>query len=273
MYANGQVINMTAEKSAEIVLYERIGQVGRLTVNRPEALNAINSAVLCALDKLVDRLAADLPRCLVVTGSGEKAFAAGADIREMNELTPAEAEAFAMNAHKVFRKLELLPIPLIAAVNGYALGGGCELALCCDLRIASERVVFSLPETGLGIMPGFGASQRLPRVIGVGRAKKMIFTGCRVGAEEALSIGLVSAVYPAGELMNRAMELAEMIAAKAPIGIRMAKSAIDEGLELNLSQGLSLEAKQFSKCFGTEDQRNGLSSYLKKSSPEPYEGR
>ena len=258
------------EQNNQVVLYEREGEIGILTINRPKALNAINSEVIAEIGAWADKIAADLPRCLILTGSGEKSFVAGADIAEMYMLSQEEAGAFARRAHEAFCKLENLPIPVIAAVNGYALGGGCELALLADIRIASEKAVFALPETGLGIMPGFGATQRLPRLIGTGLASEMVFTGRRMKADEAVSAGLVNAVVLAEELLDRAKEMAGKIAANAPIGIRAAKASMRTGMEQKLTDALETEAQQFASCFETQDQRNGMGAFLEKRKPDPY---
>ena len=253
-----------------VVTYEREGEIGILTINRPKALNAINSDVISEIGGWADKIAADLPRCVILTGSGEKSFVAGADIAEMHMLSKEEAADFARRAHAAFLKIENLPVPVIAAVNGFALGGGCELALLADIRLASEKAVFALPETGLGIMPGFGATQRLPRLIGTGRAAELVFTGRRMKAAEALSAGLVNAVYAPEELMEKAKEMAQTIAEKAPIGIRASKAAMLTGIGQQLTDALETEAVQFASCFETQDQRNGMGAFLEKRTPDPY---
>ncbi len=211
------------------VTYEPQGAVAYLIINRPEALNALNSQVLAAIDL-------DAVRCLIVRGAGEKSFVAGADIAQMKGLTKAEGESFGKQGNDVMRKLETLPIPTIAAVGGYALGGGCELAMSCDFRICSDTAVFGQPETGLGITPGFGGTQRLARLVGPGMAKQMVYTARNIKADEALRIGLVNAVYPLAELYAAAEKLASQIAANAPIAVRAAKKAINEGLDLPTSR-------------------------------------
>ena len=209
-----------------MLLYEKAGNIGILTINRPEALNALNSALLDCLYEKVTEIAHDTElRCLIVTGAG-KAFVAGADIFEMKDLSRPEAFAFGMHGHKAFCALENLAVPVIAAVNGYALGGGCELSMSCDFRICSDTAVFGQPETGLGITPGFGGTQRLARLVGPGMAKQMVYTARNIKAEEALRIGLVNAVYPLAELYTAAEKLASQIAANAPIAVRAAKKAI-----------------------------------------------
>ena len=224
---------------------EKNGHVAVASIDRPKALNALNSAVLDELDALPDAVQADAEiRVLILTGSGEKAFA-GADIGEMSSLTKAQGEAFGKKGNDVFLKLETLPIPTIAAVNGYALGGGCELSMACDIRICSDTAVFGQPETGLGITPGFGGTQRLARLIGPGMAKQLIYSAKNIKADEALRIGLVNAVYPAEELPAAALKLAETIAANAPIAVRACKKAIDEGLELPMDEAIALEETLF----------------------------
>ena len=213
------------------VLLEKKGHIAVATINRPKALNALNSQVLEDIDQLVEQVKADDEiRALVITGSGEKAFVAGADIGEMSTLTKAEGEAFGKKGNDVFRKLETLPIPTIAAVNGFALGGGCELSMSCDIRLCAETAVFGQPEAGLGITPGFGGTQRLARLVGPGMAKQLIYTAKNIKADEAMRIGLVNAVYPLEELMPAAEKLAATIAKNAPIAVRACKKAINDGL-------------------------------------------
>ena len=253
---------------------EKNGHVAVASIDRPKALNALNSAVLDELDALLDAVRADETiRVLILTGSGDKAFVAGADIGEMSSLTKAQGEAFGKKGNDVFLKLETLPIPTIAAVNGYALGGGCELSMACDIRICSDTAVFGQPETGLGITPGFGGTQRLARLVGAGMAKQMIYTAKNIKADEALRIGLVNAVYQKDELMGAAMKLAETIAANAPIAVRACKKAIDEGLALQMDEAVALEEGLFGSCFETEDQKEGMGAFLEKRRHEPYKNR
>ena len=256
------------------ILLEKKDHVAIATVNRPKALNALNSEVLNDLNTLLDEIAADPEiRVLVLTGSGEKAFVAGADIGEMSTLTKAEGEAFGKKGNDVFRKLETLPIPAIAAVNGYALGGGCELAMACDIRLCSDTAVFGQPETGLGITPGFGGTQRLARLVGPGMAKQLIYSARNIKADEALRIGLCNAVYPAEELMPVAEKLAETIAKNAPIAVRACKKAINEGLEMPMDEAVALEEKLFGSCFETADQKEGMQAFLEKRRHDPYQNR
>ena len=215
----------------EFITYEVEGQVGIITINRPKALNALNSAVLDELDATIDGVDLDAVRCLILTGAGEKSFVAGADIAEMSTLTKEEGEAFGKKGNDIFRKIETLPIPVIAAVNGFALGGGCEISMSCDIRICSDNAVFGQPEVGLGITPGFGGTQRLARLVGPGMAKQMIYTARNIKADEAYRIGLVNAVYPQEELMPAAKKMAAGIANNAPIAVRHCKQSINEGLE------------------------------------------
>ncbi|MFR9308235.1 MAG: enoyl-CoA hydratase-related protein, partial [Lachnospiraceae bacterium] len=201
---------------------------------------------------------------LIVTGAGEKSFVAGADIAEMSGLSAAEGEAFGKKGNDVFRMIETLPVPVIAAVNGFALGGGCELSMCCDFRICSENAMFGQPEVGLGITPGFGGTQRLARLVGPGMAKQLIYTAKNIRAEEALRIGLVNAVYPLEQLIPEAEKLAARIASNAPIAVRACKKAVNEGLEADMDAAIVLEEKLFGSCFGTHDQKEGMSAFLEK---------
>lgn len=249
----------------EFVLYEVNGAVGKITINREKALNALNSQVLDELNATLDAVNLDEVRCLILTGAGAKSFVAGADIGEMSTLTKAEGEAFGKKGNDVFRKLEVFPIPVIAAVNGFALGGGCELAMSCDIRICSDNAVFGQPEVGLGITPGFGGTQRLARLVGAGMAKQMIYTARNIKADEAYRIGLVNAVYPAEELMAQAEKMASGIAKNAPIAVRNCKKAINEGLDVDMDQAIVIEEKLFGDCFETEDQKYGMAFFLDKN--------
>lgn len=247
------------------VLLEKKEHVAIATINRPKALNALNSEVLADLNELVDTVNADSDiYALVLTGSGEKAFVAGADIGEMSTLTKAEGEAFGKKGNDVFRKIETMPIPTIAAVNGFALGGGCELSMACDIRLCADTAVFGQPETGLGITPGFGGTQRLARLIGPGMAKQLIYSARNIKADEALRVGLVNAVYPAEELMAAAEKLAATIAKNAPIAVRACKKAINDGLQVDMDQALVVEEKLFGSCFETYDQQEGMANFLRK---------
>ena len=254
----------------EFITYEVEGQIGIITINRPKALNALNSAVLDELDKTLDAVDQEAIRCLILTGAGEKSFVAGADIGEMSTLTKAEGEAFGKKGNDVFRKLETFPIPVIAAVNGFALGGGCEISMSCDIRICSENAVFGQPEVGLGITPGFGGTQRLARIVGTGKAKAMIYGARNIKAEEAYRIGLVNNVYPAEELMPAAKKLASTIARNAPIAVRNCKRAINEGIQVDMDQAIVIEEKLFGSCFETCDQKEGMNAFLEKRKVDAF---
>ena len=254
----------------EFITYEVEGQIGIITINRPKALNALNSAVLDELDKTLDAVDQEAIRCLILTGAGEKSFVAGADIGEMSTLTKAEGEAFGKKGNDVVRKLETFPIPVIAAVNGFALGGGCEISMSCDIRICSENAVFGQPEVGLGITPGFGGTQRLARIVGTGKAKEMIYGARNIKAEEAYRIGLVNNVYPAEELMPAAKKLASTIARNAPIAVRNCKRAINEGIQVDMDQAIVIEEKLFGSCFETCDQKEGMNAFLEKRKVDAF---
>lgn len=257
----------------EFVLYEQKGAVGIITISREKALNALNSTVLKELDVTLDGVNLDEVRCLILTGAGEKSFVAGADIGEMSSLTKAEGEAFGKIGNDVFRKLETFPIPVIAAINGFALGGGCEIAMSCDIRICADNAVFGQPEVGLGITPGFGGTQRLPRIIGVGMAKQMIYAGRNIKADEALRIGLVNSVYTMEELMPNAEKLAQTIAKNAPIAVRNCKEAINKGLDVDMDQAIVIEEKLFGDCFESYDQKEGMTAFLEKRKVEAFLNR
>ena len=261
----------------EYILYEVNGAVGTITINREKALNALNSQVLDELNATLDAVDLNTVRCLILTGAGEKSFVAGADIGEMSTLTKAEGEAFGKKGNDVFRKLETFPIPVIAAVNGFALGGGCEISMSCDIRICSDNAVFGQPEVGLGITPGFGGTQRLARLVSPGMAKQMIYTARNIKAAEAYRIGLVNQVVSAevneaGEvtvsakdaLMAAASKMAAGIAQQAPIAVRNCKKAINEGLQVDMDQAIVIEEKLFGDCFETEDQKAGMGNFLEK---------
>ena len=248
----------------EFVTYEVEGAVGIITINRPKALNALNSAVLDELNQTLDAVDQNEIRCLILTGAGEKSFVAGADIGEMSTLTKAEGEAFGKKGNDVFRKLETFPVPVIAAVNGFALGGGCEISMSCDIRICSENAVFGQPEAGLGITPGFGGTQRLARLVGKGRAKELIFTCDMIDANEAYRIGLANKVVPQAELLDTCKAMAEKIMSKGSYAISLAKEAINTGTETDLSSGLTLEADLFGLAFSTDDKKEGMTAFLEK---------
>ncbi len=236
-----------------------------LTVNRPKALNALNAATLEELQRAVAAVAADpAARVLLVTGSGERAFVAGADIAEMCGFSAAQAQAFSERGMRVMSALEALPVPVIALVNGYALGGGCELALACDWIIAAEGAVFGQPEVNLGIPPGFGGTQRLARIVGRARALELVTTARQLPAAEARAIGLVNEVVAASALRERGVEVARTIACKGPQAVRLAKQAVHRGLDQNLAGGCAFETAAFALAFATSDQREGMHAFLEK---------
>lgn len=260
----------------DYILYEQKGQTGIITINREKALNALNSQVLDELNTTLDAVNLDEVRCLILTGAGTKSFVAGADIGEMSTLTKVEGEAFGKKGNDVFRKIETFPIPVIAAVNGFALGGGCEISMSCDIRICSDNAVFGQPEAGLGITPGFGGTQRLARLVGAGMAKQMIYTARNIKADEAYRIGLVNAVYTQEELLPAAEKMAAGIAKNAPIAVRNCKKAINEGLDLDMDAAVALEEKLFGDCFESEDQKYGMAFFLDKNKEkvkEPFKNR
>ncbi len=261
----------------EFVRYEQKDKIAIITIDREKALNALNSQVLDELNEAFDSVDLGAVRCLILTGAGEKSFVAGADIGEMSTLTKAEGEAFGKKGNDLFRKIETFPIPVIAAVNGFALGGGCEISMSCDIRICSDNAMFGQPEVGLGITPGFGGTQRLARLVSPGMAKQMIYTARNIKADEALRIGLVNAVYSAETddagnvtvsardvLLAAAEKMAAGIAAQAPIAVRNCKKAINDGLEASMDDVIVIEEKLFGDCFETEDQRAGMGNFLKK---------
>lgn len=257
----------------EFVKVEQNNFVTVVTIDRPKALNALNPTVLAELEQAFKGIRLDETRCIILTGAGEKSFVAGADIDSMSKMSQAEGEAFGKLGSDVFRLIETCPVPVIAAVNGFALGGGTELALSCDFRLASENAMFGQPEVGLGITPGFGGTQRLARTINVGYAKEMIYSGKNIKADEALRIGLVNHVYPAADLMTEALKLAGKIASNAPIAVRNSKVAINDGLETTLVEGLKIEHKQFGGCFESEDQREGMAAFLEKRKVEGFKNK
>ena len=254
----------------EYIVYEQKGAYAVITISREKALNALNSQVLDELDKTLDGVNLEEVRCLILTGAGSKSFVAGADIGEMSTLTKAEGEAFGKKGNDVFRKLETFPVPVIAAVNGFALGGGCEISMSCDIRICSDNAVFGQPEVGLGITPGFGGTQRLARLVGPGMAKQMIYTARNIKADEALRIGLVNAVYVQEELMGAAEKMAAGIAKNAPIAVRNCKKAINDGLDADMDDALVIEEKLFGDCFESYDQTEGMAAFLEKRKVEKF---
>ncbi|MDA8124923.1 MAG: enoyl-CoA hydratase-related protein [Deltaproteobacteria bacterium] len=257
------------EKSfSETVRYRPEYPLAWVELNRPQALNALNKEVFVTLGRIMDEIAADdQVKAVILTGSGEKAFAAGADVEEMKSLSALEAGQFALVAHEAQEKLSNLPKATIAALNGFTLGGGCELALCCDIRIASEKARLGQPEINLGIIPGGGGTQRLARLVGIAKAKELIFTGRIMAAPEALALGLVNMVVKPEELREAAKKLALEIAGKSAPALALAKRSIAEGAELPLSGALHYEIECFAQCFATEDHREGITAFLEKRAP------
>ena len=240
-----------------------------ITIDRQKALNALNPEVLEELKAAFEAVDQNVIRCIVLTGAGDKSFVAGADIASMSTMTKAEGEAFGKLGNDIFLMIEKFPIPVIAAVNGFALGGGNELAMSCDIRICSENALFGQPEVGLGITPGFGGTQRLARLIGPGMAKQITYAALNIDAAEALRVGLVNAVYPQEDLMPNALKLAAKIAKNAPIAVRACKKAINEGLQVSIDEGIEIEEKLFGSCFETHDQVEGMACFLSREKPKP----
>ena len=253
----------------EHLLLQEEGGIALLSINNPKSLNALNSAPLQELNDCLKSLQVrkDI-RVVIVTGAGPKAFVAGADISEMVNATPAEGRAMALLADEAFSRMEKMPQVTIAAVNGYALGGGCELAMACDIRIAAESAVFGQPECGLGILPGFGGTQRLARLVGKGRAKELIFTCDRIDAQEAWRIGLVNKVVPQAELLDACRAMAQRILKNGGYAVTLAKQAINAGLDTDLANGLKMEADAFALSFSTHDKKEGMTAFLEKRPAE-----
>jgi len=258
---------------SDVVLVERTGTIATVTVNRPDKLNALNKHVVAELHRVFSALAAeDEPvRAVLLTGSG-KAFVAGADIAEMATMTPVQAKRFAESGQELCALIEGLPFPVIAAVNGFALGGGCELALACDFIYAAEGAKLGQPEVNLGVIPGFGGTQRLLRRVGIAKARELIFTGDMVTAEQALGFGLVNAVFPLAELVSKTRDAALRIASRGPLAVASAKRVMRHGEGLDLSSACELEAQAFAGLFGSEDQTGGMKAFLEKTKPT-FRGR
>ena len=244
--------------------YEKQENIGILTINRPEALNALNSTVIGDLEQAITEVEKDAELgALIITGEG-RSFVAGADIGEQCPMDLEAGRKWARRGSSVFRRIEKLEIPTIAAVNGFALGGGCELALTCDIILASEKAKFGQPEVGLGITPGFSGTQRLPRRVGIGKAKELIFSGKMIKADEAKTIGLVNEVYAPEALMDAALEMARSFTKNAPIAVKYAKACIDRGMQMDLDDGIALENEMFAMCYATADQKEGMTAFLEK---------
>ncbi len=250
-----------------VVELKKENRLGFVTINRPKVLNALNAEVLTELDNIITMLYNDKGIDVVIfTGAGEKAFVAGADISEMKDKSPQESYTFARQGQVLFQRIQELPQPTIAAINGFAFGGGCELAMACDMRIATDKAKFGQPEVALGIIPGFGGTQRLPRLIGRAKAMEIILTGRTINSSEALELGLVNKIVSAENLLAEAVTLAEVILSKGPYAIRQAKVAINKGLEVDINTGCELEGNLFALCFG-EEQKEGMSAFLEKRQP------
>ncbi len=253
----------------DTLLFDTADGIATLTFNRPKALNALSSALLTEFEQALEAVTADESiRVLVLTGAGEKAFVAGADITELAKFTPLEAKRFVAKSQRAISGLQGLSIPAIAAVNGFALGGGCEIALACDFIYAAETARFGLPEITLGLIPGFGGTQRLPRLIGPNAAKEMIFTGKMLTAAEAQAVGLVNRVCAPDALMEAVLETGKAIAAKGRVALRAAKEAVNRGLDVDLQTGCAIEADAFALCMASEDAREGTTAFLEKRKPE-----
>lgn len=259
----------------ENIILENKNGIGIITINRPKALNALNAQTLQEIDKAVQQVKEDDSiLAVILTGSGDKAFVAGADISEMKDKNVIEGRSFGMLGNKVFRELESLEKPVIAAVNGFALGGGCELAMSCDIRIASPKAKFGQPEVGLGITPGFGGTQRLPRLIGTGMAKELIYTARIIGAEEAYRVGLVNRVVDAEtNVLDEAIKLAEEILQNAPIAVKLSKQAINRGMQVDIDTAIAFEAEVFGACFSTEDQTEGMTAFVEKRKEKTFKNK
>ena len=248
----------------QTIRYEKNGNLAIAAINRPEALNALNGTVLQELSQVVAEVENDSEvRAFILTGEG-RAFVAGADIGEQNALDVASARKFSQFGSSIVRRIEKLEIPTIAAVNGFCLGGGCELAMSFDIILASEKAKFGQPEVGLGITPGFSGTQRLPRRVGVAKAKELLFSGKMISAAEAEKIGLVNAVYPAEDLMNATLEMAKSFTKNAPVAIKYVKASVDRGMQMDIDGGIALENELYAMCFATEDCKEGLTAFLEK---------
>lgn len=256
----------------QTIRYEKDGNIGIATINRPEALNALNSTVISDLEALITEVEQDKTlAAFILTGEG-RSFVAGADIGEQCPLDLAGGRAWGQRGSAIFRRIEKLEIPTIAAVNGFALGGGCEIAMACDIILASEKAKFGQPEVGLGITPGFSGTQRLPRRVGISKAKELIFSGKVIKADEAKAIGLVNAVYAPEELMNGAVEMAKSFTKNAPIAVKYSKACIDRGMQMDIDDGIALENELFAMCFATADQTEGMTAFLEKR-PATFENK
>jgi enoyl-CoA hydratase len=256
----------------EDLLYDFDKGIGILTLNRQRLMNVLNLEIVLALTRLLDSIAASDIRCLVITAAEGKAFVAGADIKEMMGMGRRQAENFSLAGNRLMRKIETFPMPVIAAINGFALGGGLELALTCDMRLASDKATFGLPEVSFGIIPGYGGIQRLTRLIGRGRASELLFSSRIIGAREALDWGLVNQVHQPDRLMPETLGIAGTIATKPPIAVAAAKKTLNDSIGLELDRADQLEVQAFGTCFGTWDQREAMRAFVEKKSPSPFKG-
>jgi enoyl-CoA hydratase len=251
------------------IIFEKDGALAIITIDRPKVLNALNDETIAEIDDCITTIASDKTiLCVILTGGGEKSFVAGADINELSTWDVISGRAKSDSGHALTSKIKDLPQPVIAAINGFALGGGCEIAIACDIRLASKNAKIGQPEVNLGIIPGYGGTQRLPRLVGAGKAKQMILTGDFVNADEAYRIGLVDEVYPPDELIPKAKEMARKIISKGPLAVKAAKEAINVGLDVDLKSGCEYEAALFASIFATEDMKEGTKAFLEKRKPE-----
>lgn len=242
--------------------------IGLITINRPQYLNALDRTTVEELSEIIDLIGADDEiKVVILTGAGNKAFVAGGDIAFLKDLTPVEAREFAAFGQAVLRKLESLPKPVIAAINGFCLGGGCELAMACDFCIASVKAKFGQPEVGLGVTAGFGGTQRLPRLVGIGRARQLLYTGDIIDAEEAVRIGLINAAVPDGDLMDYVINIAGRIMAKGQMAVGFSKDAVNNGMQTDIDRAMTIEADIFGLCFSTADQKEGMEAFIGKRKP------
>lgn len=250
------------------ILFEKTGGIGFITINRPQVLNALNKETMVELKEVVRVIGNDSDiKVVIVTGNGQKSFVAGADISEMQGMSALEGREWGKYSQEVFNEIENLSQPVIAAVNGYALGGGCELAMSCDIRIAAENAKFGQPEVLLGVIPGFAGTQRLPRLVGKGRAKELLFTGKQIDAAEACRIGLVNSIVPLDQLIDTATAMAALIMERGPVAVKLCKAAVNEGLDMDFESGQAYERELFGLCFATDDQKEGMRAFVEKRKP------
>ena len=260
----------------QTIRFEKQDSIAIITINRPEALNALNSTVVGELEQVISEVetgvAAGEIFAMILTGEG-RSFVAGADIGEQYPMDVAAGRKWGQRGSAIFRRIEKLEIPTIAAVNGFALGGGCEIAMSCDIILASEKAKFGQPEVGLGITPGFSGTQRLPRRVGIAKAKELIFSGKMIKADEAKEMGLVNAVFAPEELMNGAVAMAKSFTVNAPIAVKYAKACIDRGMQMDIDDGIALENELFAMCFATADQKEGMSAFLEKRAEKNFQNK